>query len=91
MAASSAKQTSAIWLACAKNYFSRAARPPRRLVIVPARPGNSAITADRASGVIRDHAPISSMLRKQPVHSRLFGSITQILMQGLSISARAQM
>jgi len=72
-------------------YFNRAARPPRRLLIWPARDGSSAITSDLASGVIRDHAPISSIDRKQPVHKRLSGWMTQILIQGLSISARAQM
>lgn len=72
-------------------YFNRAARPPRRLVICFARAGNSAMISDRASGVIRDHAPISSIDRRHPVQSLLCGSITQILMQGLSISALAQM
>jgi len=72
-------------------YFSRPARPPRRFVIWPARDGNSAMMSRRASGVMRDQAPISSIERRQPVHRRLLGSMTQTLMQGLSISARDQM
>ncbi len=71
--------------------FNRALRPPRRLVTCPARLGSSAITSRRASGVIRDHAPISSIDRRHPVHSRLSGWMTQTLTQGLSISARDQM
>jgi hypothetical protein len=73
------------------NYFNRAARPPRLLVIWPARVGSSAITVARASTDMRDHAPISSIDLRQPVQSLLSGWITQILMQGLSISARDQM
>jgi len=61
------------------------------LVILPARAGSSDITAVRSSALILDHAPISSMDRKHPVQSLLSGWITQILMQGLSISARDQM
>jgi hypothetical protein len=45
----------------------------------------------RASADMRDHSPISSIDRRQPVQSLLSGWITQIFMQGLSISARAQM
>lgn len=74
-----------------RHYFTRAALPPRRLVIWPVRDGSSAMTADRACGDMPDHAAISSTDRRHPVQSRLFGSITQTLMQGLSISARAQM
>lgn len=48
------------------------------------------MTARRASGVMRDQAPISSMDRKHPVQSRACGCTTQILMQGLSISSRFQ-
>jgi len=55
------------------SYFNRAARPPRRLVILPARAGSSAITIARASADMRDHAPISSIDRRQPVHRRLSG------------------
>ncbi len=47
--------------------------------------------ARRASGVMRDQSPISLIERKQPVHNRLSGWMTQILMQGLSTSARFQM
>ena len=69
-------------------HFTRPARPPRRLVTRPCRAGRSAITSARASCVMRDHAVISSIVRRHPVHSRDSGWITQILMQGLSISAR---
>ncbi len=48
-------------------------RPPRRLVKVLARVGSSAITARRVSIDMRDHAPISSMDRKQPTHSLASG------------------
>jgi hypothetical protein len=86
-----AAQRSAANNCLTRDYFNLAARPPRRFVILLARLDNSAITSDRASAVIRDHAPISSIDRKQPVHKRLSGWITQILMHGLSISARDQM
>ncbi len=50
-----------------------------------ARLGNSAIRLRRCASLSRDQAVISSIVRKQPLHSRDAGSITQILIQGLSI------
>lgn len=70
--------------------FSRAARPPRRVVGAALRWGSSAITAERSSGVIFDQREISSIERAQPVQSRVAGCTTQMLMQGLSTSLRFQ-
>ena len=46
--------------------------------------------ARRSSPLSRDQRAISSIVRRQPVHSFSVGWITQILMQGLSISFRFQ-
>ena len=51
----------------------------------------ASIQERRASGDSLDHMVISSMERRQPVQRRACGWITQILMQGLSTSARFQM
>jgi hypothetical protein len=48
------------------------------------------MTARRSSGLIPDQRPISSIERWQPMQMRAWGCTTQILTQGLSISARLQ-
>ena len=47
--------------------------------------------ARRSAGGIFDQRVISSTVRRQPVHRRASGWITQIRTQGLSISSRVQM
>lgn len=70
--------------------FSRAERPPLRCFRREARVGKSVMISARSSFGILDQREISSMVLKQPVQMRSFGWTTQMLMQGLSISARFQ-
>lgn len=50
------------------------------------RPGNSAMIRDRSASDSDDQPAISSSDRAQPTHKRESGSITQTLMQGLSMA-----